>query len=453
LWNVAALRRSLLVVSLLCSAYLLYRDYQKTRAGLARQAGMSDVVVAAYRFSEENYHTQLELWEVVCEPTAERLDDFQRHKRGLVESFQAFATLLDRSSDVDPEISAIARDIAGYYTQIVDSWDGVLRASGEGRQAAKLSSERLLDRFGLNKKIARIIELQNRHIGMLHASLQGATWKRLVLNESLLLSVSLLLGAAILFSVMREGKLFQRLAQAEKLSALGQLSAGVAHELNNPLTFIRGFNNRVRYTLRKKGTVTPEIFDYLNEVDEGADRMSKIIDHLRTFSRRKDRTPVAFSVNETIRRAFDFFEEQVRLRGIHVDLQLCAEAPEVEGFPNRFEQAMINLLTNARDAMEGWEQRQPATIRVRTVVEAGQVVVCFEDNGPGISKKIAGRIFEPFFTTKPTGAGTGLGLSIVNEIVKEHAGTVSVESPPGQGARFTIRIPLAHEACRTTPKG
>lgn len=434
------------MVSLLSSTYLLYRDYQKARAGLARQDAMGDIMIAAYRFSEEKYHTQLELWESLHQPTAKRLEDFQMHKSSMTASFQGFAKLCEQSEDADPEITAIIGQIAGYHAQILDSWDKILLASGKEREAAQLASEELLDRFGLDQKIRRLIDLQTHRMRQTDEALRHATWQRLVFNEALIASVTVLLTVTILFSTVRDRRMARRLTQAEKLSALGQLSAGMAHELNNPLTVIRGFNNRVRYSLRKRGTVTPDIFDYLNEVDDGADRMAKIIDHLRTFSRMKDRTPVPFSVNTAIRQAFDFFEEQVRLRGIKVELQLCPEDPEVDGFSNRFEQAVINLITNARDAMGGWEQRATPTIRVTSVVEADQVVIRFADNGPGIPKKIINRVFEPFFSTKPTGAGTGLGLAIVHEIIEEHAGELSVDSQPNQGATFTIRLPRPKES-------
>jgi histidine kinase len=152
---------------------------------------------------------------------------------------------------------------------------------------------------------------------------------------------------------------------------------------------------------------------------------------------------VRFSVNATLRRAFDFFEEQLRLRGIRVDLALCPEDPQVEGTPNRLEQAWINLISNARDALAGISDRQEPAIRVSTALDGEKVLLRFADNGPGIPKHIMNRIFEPFFTTKPAGAGTGLGLSIVNEIVEEHSGELAVESLPGKGAIFTIQLPMA----------
>jgi signal transduction histidine kinase len=446
-WNMSAFRRGMIVLALLSSTYLFFRDYQKNRIGLAREARMSELMIDAYRFSEEKYHTQLEFWEAICVPDAKRMEDFEKHKNALERAFTSYMTQLEAASvDVDPAILTIARDIEGYYARIVESWDKALRATGEDRQAAQLASEELLDRFELNKKVARIIELQTRDADALHGSLRAGTLRRLVFNEGLLLFTALLLGTAIFLSVRREKKLFHRLAQAEKLSALGQLSAGVAHELNNPLTFVRGFNNRARSALRKGRVDVSELLDYLNEVDEGADRMSKIIDHLRTFSRKSERSPTPFSVNTAIQRAFDFFDEQVRLRGITVDLQLCPADPQVAGFANRFEQVVINLITNARDAMGGWEQRQTPTMRVSTAVENERVVVRFADNGPGIPEKTINRIFEPFFTTKETGAGTGLGLSIVHEIVEEHAGEISVKCPPGQGTVFTITMPQARPA-------
>jgi C4-dicarboxylate-specific signal transduction histidine kinase len=441
-WNISAVRRSLILMTLLVSVYLLYRDYQRTQIGLAREERMSDLMISAYHFSQEKYHTQLEFWEVLCEPDAKRMEDFERHKRALGESFQRFsAQLVKARADADPEIVTLAQAFGDFYSQIIASWDKVLRASGEERHAAQIESEKLLDGFELNRKIERILELQTRSAGALHASLQAATRQRLILNEALLLLAALLLGSVIFLAVRRERRLVHRLTQAEKLSALGQLSAGVAHELNNPLTFVRGFNNRARAALRKNRVVVSELLDYLDEVDEGVDRMSRIIDHLRAFSRKSDRSPSPFSLNTAIRRAFEFFDEQVRLRGITVDLQLCAEDPQVSGFPNRFEQVVINLITNSRDAMEGWDRRQTPTMRVSTALEGNKVVMRFADNGPGIPKKIIDRIFEPFFTTKSTGHGTGLGLAIVHEIIEEHAGEISVECP-GQGTVFTIELPL-----------
>jgi len=171
--------------------------------------------------------------------------------------------------------------------------------------------------------------------------------------------------------------------------------------------------------------------------------MSKIINHLRFFSRSDENATVLFSVNATIQRAFDFFTEQLRLRGVGIDLALCPEDPQVEGAPNRFEQGVINLISNARDALASVPGRQEPVIRVSTVVEGSRVMIRLADNGPGISKNIIHRIFEPFFTTKPAGAGTGLGLSIVNEIVKEHSGEVAVESIPDKETIFTIQLPVA----------
>lgn len=446
-WNMSAFRRSLIVLALLSSTYLIFRDYRMNRIGLAREARMSDLMIDAYRFSEEKYYTQLEFWEALCVSDAKRLEAFEKHKQALENAFLSYRTrLVAAGAEFDPAIVAITRDIEAYYAQIVASWDKALRETGEDRQIAQLASEELLDRFELNKKVARIIELQTRDARRLHQSLQAGTLRRLVFNEGLLLLSALLLGGAIFLSVRKEKRLISRLVQAEKLSALGQLSAGVAHELNNPLTFVRGFNNRARSALRKGRVDASELLDYLNEIDEGADRMSKIIDHLRTFSRKRERSPIPFSVNTAIRRAFDFFEEQVRLRGITVDLQLCPEEPYVAGFANRFEQVVINLITNARDALDGWEQRQTPTIRVSTAVEDGKVVMRFADNGPGIPEKIIDRVFEPFFTTKQTGAGTGLGLAIVHEIVEEHAGEIAVASTPGQGTVFTIVLPPARPA-------
>jgi C4-dicarboxylate-specific signal transduction histidine kinase len=442
-----AIRMGLLILFLLSPIYLIYDNYRKNEVTMDQHWDMDKLIVAAYQFSEEKYHTQLEFMEFAHNPDSDRLEDFRRHGRALEKDFDVFSNQFIRfGSAVDPTVRPLLREIKEYYSELLDSWERTLQASAEGHdrqvlRAMALESEKTLDRFELNEKIEQVIHLQTRDV-MRHYEAHHAMGVRgVVFGEALLLGIALVLSAAAGLSMVRAQQLFRRLVHAEKLSTLGQMSAGVAHELNNPLMFVMGFNKRVRTALQKSGGGTPELIDYLGEIDEGLERMSGIINHLRVFSRKSEKNRVLFSINASIGRAFSFFSEQLRLRGIRVELDLCAEDPQVEGEPNRFEQAVINLISNARDALEASNGEREPVIRVSTVVEGKQVLIRFADNGPGIPKKIMNRLFEPFFTTKPPGAGTGLGLSIVDEIVGEHSGKVAAESHPNQGAIFTIRLP------------
>jgi len=443
----SAIRTGLLLLFLLSSIYLIYDNYRKNEAALEQQWELGELIVAAYDFSEEKYHTQLEFWEFAHNPDSERLEDFRRHVRTLKKNFDAFSDQFNRSrAAVDPTVRPLLREIKEYYSELLDSWERTLQASGEGHdrqvlRAMALETEKRLDRFELDKKIEQVIKLQTRDVVRLHEAHHAMGVRRMVFGEALILGIALVLSAAAGLSMVRAHQLFRRLVHAEKLSTLGQMSAGVAHELNNPLMFVMGFNKRVRTALQKSGGGTPEVIDYLGEIDEGLERMSGIINHLRVFARKSEKNRVLFSVNASIGSAFHFFGEQLRLQEIRVDLELCAEDPQVEGEPNRFEQAVINLISNARDALAGMNDQREPVIRVSTVVEGKQVLIRFADNGPGIPKKIMNRLFEPFFTTKPAGAGTGLGLSIVDEIVGEHSGKLAVESHPDQGTIFTIWLP------------
>ncbi len=230
------------------------------------------------------------------------------------------------------------------------------------------------------------------------------------------------------------------LVQASKLAAIGTIAAGVAHELNQPLTGIRAFTQLL---LRKhvKGTLTPqELEERLTRIDRQVDRMARIIEHLQVFARQRRVAQQPVSLQDVIQEAFILLEEQLRLRNIAVVRALGPDLPRIQGDPVRLEEVIINLVTNARDAMEA-HNGGTLTIRTWTVPDRHQVYLQVSDTGEGIPADNLDRIFDPFFTTKDPGKGTGLGLSIVHGIVEEHHGHIAVDSKPGKGATFTISFP------------
>jgi C4-dicarboxylate-specific signal transduction histidine kinase len=232
----------------------------------------------------------------------------------------------------------------------------------------------------------------------------------------------------------------EQLIQAGKLATLGELTTGVAHELNNPLNNIGLYVGNVIEKMRMGAADDERVLADLEKVVEQVMKATEIITHLRTFGRSAPVTVEPVSVNDVIERSLSLMQEQLRLRQVEVELDLCADAPVVLGNPIQLEQVFINLLTNARDALIDAKRR---TIMIECRLNGGSVAVVFRDTGPGIPEGLEQRIFDPFFTTKEVGTGTGLGLSITYGIIKEHDGSITVESRPGEGASFRIELPLA----------
>ena len=236
----------------------------------------------------------------------------------------------------------------------------------------------------------------------------------------------------------------EQLVQAGKLATLGELTTGVAHELNNPLNNIGLYVGNVIDRI-ELGELSPEsALEDLEKAMEQVRKATEIISHLRTFGRAAPVTFEAVDVDEVIERALSLMQEQLRLRAIDVDLDLCPGELVVQGNPIQLEQVFINLLTNARDALDEVPEEQK-NIRIVSSLERDRIRIVFEDTGPGIPDDVAKRVFDPFFTTKEVGTGTGLGLSITYSIVKEHGGEIIVNGEPGGGARFVITLPVSNE--------
>jgi C4-dicarboxylate-specific signal transduction histidine kinase len=233
----------------------------------------------------------------------------------------------------------------------------------------------------------------------------------------------------------------EQLVQAGKLATLGELTTGVAHELNNPLNNIGLFVGNMIDRVQAGEEDLDRVVEDLERVVEQVQKATEIITHLRTFGRAAPVSLEPVAVQEVIDRALSLVQEQLRLRQISITLDFLPESPVVLGNAIQLEQVFINLLTNARDALEVSERKE---VQIACSVSE-DVVVVFRDTGPGIPDGLEQRIFDPFFTTKDVGSGTGLGLSITYGIVQEHGGEITVENRPGEGAAFTIALPRAHD--------
>jgi C4-dicarboxylate-specific signal transduction histidine kinase len=234
----------------------------------------------------------------------------------------------------------------------------------------------------------------------------------------------------------------EQLVQAGKLATLGELTTGVAHELNNPLNNIGLFVGNVLDQIALGSVEEDSIVRDLESARDQVRKATEIISHLRRFGRVAPVVVEPAEINSIIERSLSLMHEQLRLREIEVELDFCEEPVVVSGNPIQLEQVFINLVTNARDALADSPERE---VRIRTDIDGDRAKVVFEDSGPGIPEGLEQRIFDPFFTTKEVGAGTGLGLSITYGIIKDHGGGIFVASRPGEGARFVIELPLAGE--------
>ncbi len=227
-----------------------------------------------------------------------------------------------------------------------------------------------------------------------------------------------------------------QLIQSSKLTALGELAAGLAHELNQPLTVIKGLSKNILKTTYEDSAH----HEKLKLIVEASGRMEQIINHLRVFSRSEEPVFKPIDLNAVIKDAFIIIKEILHNHEIDTVFKLSKKLPEVLGNANRLEQVIINIASNAKDAMPGGGRLEVST----GTVEAGgskSARMSFKDTGCGMGADTVGRVFDPFFTTKEPGKGTGLGLSISYGIVKDHNGEITVESEPGKGTAFHITIP------------
>ncbi len=241
----------------------------------------------------------------------------------------------------------------------------------------------------------------------------------------------------------------QQLIQASKMATLGEMATGVAHELNQPLSVIKTASRFFIKKLKKGEPIRDDILVTMSEeIDSHVDRATKIINHMRQFGRKSDMKLEQIQVNEVLKSAFEIFSQQLKVRGIEVLWDLEENLAKVMAEADRLEQVFINLLINARDAIEEKLQSTQIPVKDKRIIlktksDNKNVRVEVHDTGIGIPKAILEKIFEPFFTTKNIGKGTGLGLSISYRIIQDFGGRIWATSEEGRGASFFITIPTA----------
>lgn len=248
-----------------------------------------------------------------------------------------------------------------------------------------------------------------------------------------------------------------RLLQAEKLSALGELTAGVAHELNNPLTSILGF-----VQLLQRTELSDRQLSYMGVIHDETRRAARIVRNLLTFARRQEPEKKMLDINTILEETLSLLAYQLRVSGVKVERDIDPNLPKTAADPYQLQQVFVNIINNAQQAMQETHGGGTLTIRTMPVLRpagyahnstlnlANQpestleswIRVEFADDGPGIPPELLTRIFDPFFTTKAPGKGTGLGLSVCHGIIRDHDGHIWAESTPGRGATFILELPV-----------
>jgi histidine kinase len=243
----------------------------------------------------------------------------------------------------------------------------------------------------------------------------------------------------------------QQLFQASKMATLGEMATGVAHELNQPLAVMESASSFLMRKINKKEKIEDEhLLIMAQKISSNVDRATRIINHLREFGRKEDAGIEKIQVNDLLRRANELLSQQLKVRGIEVVWQLAEGLPPIMTDPGRLEQVFVNLLLNARDAIEDKLSTEvikkgSEKITLTTSSDGDKITIEVSDTGTGIPKDQLEKIFEPFFTTKSVGKGTGLGLSISYGIIKDCGGNIHVRSKKGKGARFIIEFPISND--------
>jgi PAS domain S-box-containing protein len=361
-----------------------------------------------------------------------RLYQQQEFARRLVGSFPDLILVFDtagRYTFTSPRV----KEILGYEPEEYDSQELGQRTHLEDQPALQA----LFGEIVSGRQSFASLEIRVRH--------KLGDWRRIRCHFSPLCDETGKIDGVIVSGrdVTELKRLEEQLIQAEKLAAMGQMLAGVAHELNNPLTAILG----VTELLRERQGLEDIIKRQLELTHRQARRAARIVQNLLEFSRPALPHKKPTDVNSLVERTLQLHEHSLRRNNIEVEFQPQAGLPAVIGDANQLMQVFLNLLSNAEQAIR--EIRETGRILIRTGRLGTHLFVTIQDDGCGILPDALPRLFDPFYTTKRPGGGTGLGLSISMSIVREHGGSIDVETLPAGGSAFTVFLPAASE--KTVP--
>jgi two-component system, NtrC family, sensor kinase len=394
--------------------------------------GLGKTVDGDYLSSDD-----VELVETIAGYVAVALDNSQLYT-SLEQKALEIARLKDFSENIveSLNVGVLAVDLEG----IVESWNtrmeqlfGVARQDAVGRQLRSLLPEELAAEIaarGDAEQITGIYKQRLHHQG-----------KALTLNVSITPLVSKSaerIGRLLLFDdVTQRERMEEQMSQTEKLTSLGLLAAGVAHEVNTPLAVI---SNYIQMLAKQMPDADPRQ-SIIEKIVKQTFRASEIVNNLLNFSRTGAGESVDIDVNRVVEETLSLVSHPLKTSQIQVVKHLGETLPAVRGSANKLQQVFLNLFLNARDAMPGG-----GLLEVRTGAHNGSVEIEVVDTGAGIPREHIHRIFDPFFTTKASGRGTGLGLSVSYGIIKEHSGKIDVRSTPGKGTSFHVEFPAVRKS-------
>jgi PAS domain S-box-containing protein len=357
-----------------------------------------------------------------------RLHQQQEFARRLVDSFPDLILVLDASANYT-FVSPRCEEVLGYDMEETRHMKLGGRTHPEDLPAIMALFEEIMS----GKQSFASLEVRVRH--------KLGDWRRIRFNFSPLSDETGKIDGVVLSGrdVTDLKRLEEQLIQAEKLAAMGQMLAGVAHELNNPLTAVLG----VTELLRERPGVDESTKRQLELTHRQARRAARIVQNLLEFSRPASPQKKPLDLNSLVERTIQLHEHSLRRNNIAVDFRPQHGLPGVIGDGNQLIQVFLNLITNAEQAIR--EVRDNGRIQIRIAQHARRLSLTIQDDGPGIRPEALPRIFDPFYTTKRPGGGTGLGLSICMSIVREHGGSIEADILPAGGAAFTVFLPAAIE--------
>jgi len=365
-----------------------------------------------------------------------QLHQQQEFARRLIDSFP------DLIFVVDPErrytfVSPRFKEVLGYEPSEVIGLTFGERSHSDDRPAMIA----LFDDLIAGKQNFASIEVRSRH--------KQGEWRSLKCNFSPLFNEAGKIEGVVISGrdVTEVKRLESQLIQAEKLAAMGQMLAGVAHELNNPLTAILGASE----LLRDRQNVDDNTKRQLEMTHRQARRAARIVQNLLEFSRPASPQKKALDLNLVIERTLQLHEHSLRRNNVEVEFQSATGFPLIVGDANQLIQIFLNLISNAEHAIR--EVRQSGRVQIRLGHTGNRVFATVQDDGVGIKPEALPKLFDPFFTTKRPGGGTGLGLSICMSIVREHGGNIEASSLPAGGAAFTVSLPIASPEAPRHPHG
>ncbi|MCP4650432.1 MAG: response regulator [PVC group bacterium] len=235
----------------------------------------------------------------------------------------------------------------------------------------------------------------------------------------------------------------EELIQSSKMVAMGQLAAGISHELNQPLTGVKGFAQAALMDLQEANPLRND----LQKIIEQADRMDIIIKNVRFFARKSEFKMEEMDINKPIEDSLGLLNEQLRVHNVRITRSLSEDILQIKGDRNQLQQVFLNLITNARDAIDALNRPEGGEIIISTSMSLDKknIEIIFQDTGGGIPQEHLEHVFNPFYTTKSPNGGMGLGLSIAYRIIENHKGTVEVDSEEGYGTKFRITLPVGND--------